>query len=366
MQSSTDNILDPIPAQDFCELRAAEEGKPAGIRFFAFNTVVDIEAFGEAELCITAFEKARELCRTYERLFSRTLPHSDIARINAASGKPVTIDPRTREVLQAGLHYCAESEGAFDITIGSVLRLWDFHKGTVPEREKLAEAVRHVNWHNLKLGANLHLADELPFKSRHHTQTSWLEESRESSGGATVECWAQLEDPQAAVDIGGIAKGWIADRLTETLEAHGLEGIIINLGGNVVVSGAKPDGSAWRVGIRNPREPEKLIGAVPLSAGSVVTSGTYERCFTAADGTFYHHILSPRTGMPVQTDVAGVSVIAKKSLDAEGFSTTLLALGLEQGCALARRHPEISQAFFIDKEGHITAAKTKEEPESGR
>ncbi|MEC4183860.1 FAD:protein FMN transferase [Adlercreutzia sp. R21] len=305
----------------------AEGGKPAGVRFLAFNTIIDIEAYGAAAACRTAFEEARALCRTFERLFSRTLPHSDIARINSAKGAAVPIDPLTHDLLTRARAYCEASEGAFDITVGPAVRLWNFHEGTVPDRAALAEAVTHVDWRALRL---------------------WTE-------GET--CCAQLADPAAAVDAGGIAKGWIADALVSAMAAHGLAGIIVNLGGNVAVSGAKPTGEPWNVGVRNPAEPEKLIGAVPLAAGSAVTSGIYERCFTAPDGTFYHHILDPRTGMPAETDVAGVTVICEKSIDAEGFSTTLLALGLERGLALARRRPEIQQAFFIDRAGRITTAR---------
>ena len=326
--SKTDaHSLDPIPDEQFLEAHDAAEGKPAGVRFLAFNTVIDIEAYGETAACQAAFEEARALCRRYERLFSRTLPHSDIARINSAHGQPVAIDPLTYDLLERALSYCAESEGAFDITVGPAVRLWNFHEGTVPDDGALAEAVRHVDWRALKL---------------------WEE------GGA---CFAQLADPDAAVDAGGIAKGWIADALVAAMEAHGLSGTIVNLGGNVAVSGTKPTGDPWRVGIRDPRDPSQLIGAVPLVAGSAVTSGVYERCFTAPDGTFYHHILDPRTGRPVETDVAGVTVICEKSIDAEGFSTTLLALGLERGLALARRHPEILQAFFIAPDGTITNAR---------
>ena len=326
--SKTDaHSLDPIPDEQFLETHDAAEGKPAGVRFLAFNTVIDIEAYGETAACQAAFEEARALCRRYERLFSRTLPHSDIARINSAHGQPVAIDPLTYDLLSKAIAYCAESEGAFDITVGPAVRLWNFHEGTVPDDGALAEAVRHVDWRALKL---------------------WEE------GGA---CFAQLADPDAAVDAGGIAKGWIADALVAAMEAHGLSGTIVNLGGNVAVSGTKPTGDPWHVGIRDPRDPSQLIGAVPLVAGSAVTSGVYERCFTAPDGTFYHHILDPRTGRPVETDVAGVTVICEKSIDAEGFSTTLLALGLKRGLALARRHPEILQAFFIAPDGTITNAR---------
>lgn len=329
-----DNVqnLDPIPVEDFCEYGEAADGQPASVRFLAFNTVVELEAFGASEACRAAFNEAREACRVYERLFSRTLPHSDISRINSAGGKPATIDGLTFDLLQKALGYCAASEGTFDITVGPLVRLWDFHRGRVADPSMLAYAAKHVNWRNLKL---------------------WREEGGEGEG----TFWAQLTDPQAAVDVGGIAKGWIADALLEGLKRHELSGIIVNLGGNVLVSGAKPDGSPWRVGVRDPRNPEQLLGAVPLVEGSAVTSGVYERCFTAPDGTFYHHILSPLTGQPVDTDVAGVTVVCEKSIDAEGFSTTLLALGRERGCALVQKHPEIAQAFFVDAEGAITPAR---------
>lgn len=351
--SKTDaHSLDPIPDEQFLETHDAAEGKPAGVRFLAFNTIIDIEAYGEAAACRAAFEEVRALCRLYERLFSRTLPHSDIARINSAHGQPVAIDPLTYDLLERALSYCAESEGAFDITVGPAVRLWNFHEGTVPDDGALAEAVRHVDWRALKLWK----AAAAPAAENDADAATEAVPGFETEPESKA-CFAQLADPDAAVDAGGIAKGWIADALVAAMEAHGLSGIIVNLGGNVAVSGTKPTGDPWRVGIRDPRDPSQLIGAVPLVAGSAVTSGVYERCFTAPDGTFYHHILDPRTGRPVETDVAGVTVICEKSIDAEGFSTTLLALGLKRGLALARRHPEILQAFFIAPDGTITNAR---------
>lgn len=332
MENGNGQLTDPIPDEGFVQWREAEGGKPAGVRFLAFNTVIDLEAYGEPDACRAAFEEARSLCRTYERLFSRTLPHSDIARINGAGGAAVAIDPRTFDLLARALAYCAASEGTFDITVGPAVGLWNFHEGTVPDPAALAAAVEHVDWHQVQL---------------------W----EEAGPDGTATCFARLADPEAAVDAGGIAKGWIADALVEAAWAHGLTGLIVNLGGNVAVRGAKPSGEPWGIGVRDPREPEKLIGAVPLTGGSAVTSGIYERCFTAPDGAFYHHILDPRTGMPVATDVGGVTVICERSIDAEGFSTTLLALGAERGCALVQRHPEILQAFFVDSAGKITPAR---------
>lgn len=334
--------VDPIPDEAWREAWAPAGDAPGGVRFLAFNTVAELAAYGEADAVAAALDEAVAACRAYERLLSRTLPHSDIARLNAAGGAPVEVDARTAGLLRAALGYCAASEGAFDVTVGPAVRLWDFHEGREPDPAALAEAVRHVGWQNLEL---------------------W-----EDAGGANNatgapgrrRCWARLADPEAAVDAGGIAKGWIADELTALLAARGIPGYVVNLGGNVAVGGAKPGGGPWRVGIRDPRDPrnpEALLGAVPLAAGSAVTSGVYERSFTTADGRLCHHVLDPHTGRPAATDVAGVTVVAARSLDAEGFSTTLLALGLERGLALARSRPEIDQAFFVGFDGAVTAAR---------
>ena len=131
-----------------------------------------------------------------------------------------------------------------------------------------------------------------------------------------------------------------------------MEDFLINLGGNVVAHGEKPGGIAWNIGIRDPRDENSIVGAVPLCDASAVTSGIYERC-CEVNGKFYHHILSPETGMPVQTDVAGATVIADRSIDAEGYSTTLLALGTVRGLAFAREHPAIRKAIFVTRNGDV-------------
>lgn len=316
---------DPIEREEFFEIEQPDDGF-ARARLFAFNTFVALDVYGDNAVCRDALSAARDACRAYERLFSRTLPHSDIARVNNARGEATEVDPRTFDLLERALHYCSESEGVFDVTIGPLVRLWDFKRGVVADEDALAEAAPHVDWRGVEL-----------FRE----------------GGS---CFVRMRDPLAALDAGGIAKGWIADELSDLLADCGLSGSIVNLGGNVMVRGEKPTGEAWRVGIRDPKNPGNLLGAVSLREGSAVTSGTYERSFRK-DGVLYHHVLDPRTGMPVDTDVAGVTVVARRSIDAEGFSTTLLALGMERGPAFARDHNEIIQAFFVDVDGAITCAR---------
>lgn len=317
---------DPIPYEDRHETSGPDTSGMLRHRFLAFNTVIELQAFGSQSDCTTAFDKARLACRHYERLFSRTLPHSDIARLNAAHGKAIDIAPETATLLRAAQDYCADSEGCFDITMGAVVRLWDFHTGVVPQQTQVRKALAHVDWRCLEVC--------------------------ESIDGRAQ---ARLADAQAAVDVGGIAKGWIADKLTDLLIEHGLESFIVNLGGNVVAHGLKPSGEPWRIGIKDPREAGRTVGSLFLKNASAVTSGVYERCFTR-DGQFYHHILDPATGMPVHTDAAGATVIAKRSIDAEGYSTTLLALGIDRGRAFIRKRPVIEQAFFVDSKGSLLKA----------
>ena len=317
--------MDAIPNESFLETTGPDNAGMVKQRFLAFNTLVTLQAFGDERACLAAFDAARAASRRFERLFSRTLPHSDIARLNTSGGAAVEIAPETADLLERALFYCADSCGRFDVTMGAAVRLWDLRRGIVPSRNALDEALAHVGWRGL------------------HVQRE---------GGRT---FAQLGDPCAAVDVGGIAKGWIADELTRLLCAHGLADFIVNLGGNVVARGKKPGSVPWNIGIQDPRDKSALVGAMPLRDASAVTSGIYERCCTIG-GVFYHHILTPETGMPARTDAAGVTVVADRSIDAEGYSTTLLALGIERGCAFAREHPAIRRAIFVDRDGNAVEA----------
>lgn len=313
---------DAIPQEDFLDTSGPNEAGMVAQRFFAFNTAIALQAFAPEQACLSAFGRVREEARRFERLFSRTLPHSDISCLNREKGGPVEISRDTADLLGCALSYCADSDGRFDITMGTAVQLWDLRRAIIPSQDALREAVAHVDWRGVRV---------------------W---------GADGRHFAQLVDPQAAVDVGGIAKGWIADRFTNALVEAGLENFLINLGGNVVAHGEKPGGIAWNIGIRDPRDESSIVGAVPLCDASAVTSGIYERC-CEVNGKFYHHILSPETGMPVQTDVAGATVIADRSVDAEGYSTTLLALGTVRGLAFAREHPAIRKAIFVTRNGDM-------------
>lgn len=280
------------------------------------------------------------LCDKYEKMLSKTIETSDIARINAAGGKAVKVNDETIEVIQKGILYGELSQGAFDITIGKATDLWGFREaeageetesgmsGQVPDVDTLAETMKHVDWSKVKIKGNS----------------------------------VQLEDPEMELDLGGIAKGYIADKVTQFLEDAGVTSAIVDLGGNIVAIGGKAESlldtgaeqSKFTIGIKDPQsESGGLIGTIPAADKTVVTSGTYERYFVA-DGKKYHHILDSKSGMPTDTDVLSVTIISEKghSADCDALSTSCLALGVEKGMALLQSI-EDTEAIFVDSDGQI-------------
>ena len=322
---------------------------------FYLDTICTITIFGMYDSSGALFDLSEEelnqkllllitdafkICDRYEKMLSKTIETSDIARINAAGGKSVKVNDETIEVIQKGILYGELSQGAFDITIGKASDLWGFREaeadeetesgmsGQVPDADTLAETMKHVDWSKVKI--------------------------KDDS--------VQLEDPEMELDLGGIAKGYIADKVTQFLEDAGVTSAIVDLGGNIVAIGGKAgalvnaesEPIAFKIGIKDPQsESGGLIGTIPAFDKTVVTSGTYERYFVA-DGKKYHHILDSKSGMPTDTDVLSVTIISEKgrSADCDALSTSCLALGVEKGMALIQSIAD-TEAVFVDTDGKI-------------
>lgn len=288
------------------------------LEFFLFNTTNTLAAdVGRPEL-----DRTLDLARRYELLFSRTNPESALHRLNAACGNAVEIDPELAAFIVEAKRYCADVDGLFDITMGTATRLWDFHTGTVPDPAALKAAIDHVNWKNVVVQRNT----------------------------------ARLADPQAVIDLGGIAKGYIADKLVERLMEGGARHCMVNLGGNVAVCGGKPDKSPWRVGIRHPAPSSQGVSSfavVEMESGSLVTSGVYERAFER-DGALYHHILDPKTGSPAHTDIVSATVVSRTSLDGDGYTTALVIMGADRALRFAEEREGI-ELIVVTNEGDVLA-----------
>ncbi len=280
---------------------------------FALDTVVTITVYdaGQAK-AETALSAAFSEIERLESLLSVTRESSDVVRLNTANGQPITVSEETAEVLSLALHYAQVSDGALDITIRPVSQLWDFSAETIPNAQALQQAVSLVNYHNL------------------------------ATDGQTVTL------TEGAVDLGGVAKGYIADRVAAVLKEQGVRAALVDLGGNIVAVGNKA-GQPFRIGIKNPSSPDSLCAIVEGCDVSVVTSGIYERGFDK-DGVRYHHLLDPSTGMPVQNSLASVTVVCQRSADADALSTACFVLGEERGMALIESLPD-AEALFVRRDG---------------
>lgn len=294
---------------------AEGSGEYATTTTFLFDTVIEIQADCDQAI----LDEAKERMLYFENTFSKSIEGSDIYAINHANGAPTEVSKETAELIEIALGYGEASNGLFDISIGGVVDLWDFQEGVIPDPDVLAEAVTHVDYRKVVLE------------------------------GTTVT----LLDPLAQIDLGGIAKGYIADDVAKLLRNEGCTSAFINLGGNVYALGGKADGSAWRVGLQDPNSARgAVLGVVPSIDRSVVTSGINERSFTE-DGVTYHHLLDPTTGMPAQNGLASATIISELSVDGDAFTTITFLMGEEKAKEFLEGYPEM-QWLFVDTDGKVT------------
>lgn len=298
-----------------CATKTAKETRTA----FYLNTVVSITLYEKNPDDL--FDGCMELISSYENMLSRTKEGSDIWNINHSSGSTVTVHEETAELLGIALSYAEMSDGLVDPTIGTLSVLWNFggtNEGIVPADEEIAKALSHVNYKNVILEGNQ----------------------------------VTLTDPGARLDLGFIAKGYIADQIKDYLLSRQVTSAIINLGGNVLTIGAKPDGTPFKVGVQQPfADTGTAALALDIQDKSLVSSGSYERCFTK-ENILYHHILSTTDGYPVNSGLSGVTIISGHSVDGDALSTLCFILGYEEGRKLIDSLPDV-EAVFIDDNGNI-------------
>lgn len=249
---------------------------------------------------------------------------SELASINKNAGiRPVKVSPETFDVIQKAVFASENTEGAFDATVGPLVKLWDFKKGVIPDKDDIEELLDQVGYKNIVLDAS--------------AQTVYLKEEG------------------AQIDLGGILKGYAADKASLVLQKNGLSSGIVTVGGEVRAFGNKPDGTPWIVGIQNPRQKgpnDEVIATIALSNRSISTSGDYIKFFEK-DGVRYHHILNPKTGYPAE-QCGSVTVIANDGVTADGFSK-IFVLGPEKGLKIAKKVG--FDAIFIDCNGKISMSE---------
>lgn len=306
----------------------ARNTEPISRTGFYFDTVIQITLYDTEDT--TILDGCFALAEKYENLFSATKEGSDVWKINHAGGETVTVSEETVKLLIWAADYANTTEGRIDPTIRPVSELWDFGSegdAHVPEDAVIKEALTHVSYENIRFGV-----------------------APSDETGESVYRTVTLTDKEAAVDLGFIAKGYIADRMKEYLLAHDVKSACISLGGNVLAVGEKPDGSPFRIGIQKPfAETGTALTTVEIRDTSVVTSGIYERCFYE-DNVLYHHVLDTATGYPVDNELAGVTIICPSSAKADALSTACLCLGMEEGQKLLDAEKDVAY-LLVTRDG---------------
>lgn len=285
--------------------------------FFAMDTVMSIKAYGKnAKIAVS---ESQQFIGALENKISRTKPDSDIGKLNASGGKPVTVNDDTLAILKSAVEFSKETDGAFDVTVAKLSDLWQI--GTenqhIPLDSEIADAKKTVDYKSIEFLAD----NQVQLKNGTH------------------------------VDLGGIGKGYAADKVVEIMRKYGVSKAIIALSGNVYVLGEKAPNAKWNVGIADPDKNENYVCSIGETDKTVVTSGDYERFFEK-DGVRYHHIFDPKTGYPANTDLRSVSIITDNSAMADAYSTALFVMGYEKAMAFYKVHDDF-EAIFITQDKKI-------------
>jgi len=259
---------------------------------------------GDETLLDAVFARLKQI----EDELSVNKPGSQVDAVNAAAGvSPVAVGPDALAIVKRDLDLSAWSDGAFDPSVGPLVKLWGIgtDHARLPEAGEIAAAKSLVGWKDIV-----------------------LDEAKKT---------VFLRRKGMALDLGSTSKGFAADEVAKLIRTAGVKSALIDLGGNVLVLGSRPDGKSWRIGLQDPFSTERgaYLGIASLADKTMVTSGVYERFFIK-DGKRYHHILDTKTGYPVDNGLMSVTIITPKSFDADGFTTTIFALGRVRGMALAK------------------------------
>lgn len=283
---------------------------------FVLDTYVQITIYegGSQKIADEAFS----ICSRYEKIFSRTDENSALCKLNVKGNLTMGNDDikELATLIEFGLEYSRITEGNFDITVAPLVEIWDFKKAEVPSDSEIKDALGRIGYDRVQMdeqGINLN---------------------------------------GTRIDLGAIAKGYIADRIKEYLVKQGVTSAMINLGGNILCIGDKPGDKNFTIGIKKPfaTDNDVIIG-LEIDDKSVVTSGIYERYFEK-EGILYHHVIDPETGRPAEAGLYSVTIISEESYVGDALSTACLVMGLEEGMKLIDSLDDV-YAIFVDNEYNI-------------
>jgi len=292
---------------------AESSPEPVQGTFFAMDTVMDFTIYGESGL----IDQSESLIASLESLVSVTDANSELYAINQTGSG--TLTGKASSLMEQALEICRRTDGALDLSIYPIVRAWGFTTGSyqVPDEAEIQALLPLVDYRKIQYDA--------------------------AAGDVTL--------PEGMkIDLGSVAKGYAGQLVAQMLREHGVQSALLNLGGNVQTVGAKPDGSPWQIGIKDPQGEDAMM-VLSVEDQAVVTSGGYERYFEQ-DGQTYWHIMDPSTGHPADSGLISLTIVGDEGVVCDGLSTALFVMGLEKAADLWAQSGDF-EAVFVTASGEV-------------
>ena len=306
-------LLFPAGCSDTGEKVKSSSETPAERTVFAMDTIMNLQVYGSdaGKAADAAVQEIQEL----EQLLSVTRDTSEIYAVNHSNGAPVTLSESTAVLLDEALSFCKATGGVLDISVYPLVKAWGFTTGEyrIPDPDELRTLLTKVDYSKISFD--------------------------QETGNASLP--AEME-----IDLGCIAKGYTGDRIIQILRGFGAPSAIINLGGNVQTLGSKPDGSAWRIAVKDPKG-DGYVGILESRDEAVITSGGYERYFEQ-DGKVYWHIIDPATGAPANSGIISATIISPSGTRCDALSTALFIMGQEKAADYWRAHGDFEYILILE------------------
>ncbi len=292
------------------------------VDLFALDTIINLTIYDENGENI-AKECNSEILRL-EKLFSVTDENSEIYKINNSNGKTISVSDELVNLIHYAQNISQSTQGAFDITLYPILKLYGFTTDVynVPSQKEIEQALKLVNYENITIEEN----------------------------NITLEEGMQL-------DLGGIAKGYVAQKVNDIFVKNQVDKAVINIGGNVLTYNDRNNEDTWNIGIKSHINND-IFAVLQLSETSIATSGAYQRNFTV-DDKFYHHIIDPKTGLPASTEIKSVTVVCDDAVKGDALSTAFYVMGIDEAIEYCSHTNDID-IFIISEDENIYMSKTLE------
>lgn len=282
---------------------------------FAMDTIIKIR-IAKRDDSVELFKRCEEIIKDTENKLSKHIENSEIAIFNA-SENGVSLSDETLSLIDLSLDVSKHSNGAFDITCEPLSSLWNINAETpvIPDDKAIADNLKIVGYDKLILTEN-----------------------------------SLKKEPMVRIDLGGIGKGYALSLVVDFLKEKGVEYGTVSFGGNIGIVGNKPDNKPWKIGVKDPRNTDDIIGTLSLNGGYTAVSGDYERFFVS-DGIRYHHIIDPTTGRPVNNGVQSVAVVCDDGTLADALSTACFVMGFDESLKLYNEKIYDFEAVFVTEKG---------------